>query len=95
MTELKPSIFDKVTDKLLKRNDRAMEVMRARFAHTKPYRTEPISNDEMLLYYDQMTTDVNSQLYLQTLIQRNGEDSVRDFIMRMEQLKQKRGIENA
>ena len=45
--ELKPSIYDKVTDKLLKLDGRVTEIMKQRFAKTKPYRTEPISNDEM------------------------------------------------
>ena len=85
-------IYDLVADKLNKRRNAVQSVLRKRFKKTKPFRTEEVSNDEMLVYYNQMTGDVNSELYLKTLIERHGETKVNDWIADMEQAKRRRGL---
>lgn len=50
----KQNIFDKATDTLKARLDRAFGVLSGQFKGANPYRQKPISNDERIYNYYQM-----------------------------------------
>jgi hypothetical protein len=89
---MQDGIYDRVMDKLLTRQDAVKGVLKKRFEKDKPFRTEKIDNDEMLVYYNQMTQDPRATMYLDVLRQKHGDDKVRDFVMEMETAKQRRGL---
>ncbi len=83
MTE--KSILDLVVDELRVRQGLLRGELSKRFKRTKPFRTEPISEDEMLLRYETMTTEDMEQL-----ISTDGEEAVGEMIQQMEILKRRK-----
>ena len=81
------SIYDKATDQLHELRFKVRARLHEQFKRTKPYRGQPITNDDELYAYNQLTEDEMFRL-----IQKHGPDMVNDLIMRMETLKQRRGI---
>ncbi len=79
------SILDLVVDELKVRQGLLRGELSKRFKRTKPFRMEPISDDEMLLRYDMMTTQDMEQL-----IATNGEEEVGMMIQEMEELKRRK-----
>ena len=77
---------DRIVDKLTERYDRGRQAIRGRYHNTKPFRKEPISEDEQLWAYDQMTYDNMTQL-----IEKYGQDEVGRKLQEMETLKMRRG----
>ena len=55
------------------------------FKGKKPFDKEPVSNEEMLYHYNQLTPE-----QMDNLIQTKGRDAVNEMIYKMEQLKQRR-----
>ena len=88
----KPSIYDITMDKLLARQGAVQTVVRKRFEHTKPFRTQPISNDEMMVYYNEMISSDNPMMYLNALVQKHGRDKVNEWVGEMEKMRQRRGM---
>jgi len=85
-------IYDLVVDKLHDRRNLVQSVLRKRFEKQKPFRTEEISNDEMLVYYNEMCNSDNPPMYLDALKQKHGEQKVNEWVGEMEQMKQRRGL---
>lgn len=84
---MKANIHDRVVDKLLDRNKRVRVKLKENYAKTKPFRQEPISNDEMLVYYNMLgSEDINY------LIQKHGREAVNEMIYEFETMKPRRGI---
>lgn len=88
----KDSIYDLTIDILHDRQNAVRGEIQRRFEKTKPFRTVPISNDELLVAYNQLNDDINAPLYMQTLIQRHGERAVSEMIAEFEQTIQRRGL---
>ncbi len=85
---MEENLLDIVVDELVERQRMVKEELRRRFKRTKPFRMTPVSNDEMLLEYDMMTPEKMNER-----VARDGEFAVNQYIMEMEQLKKKRGIQ--
>jgi len=84
---MKENYADKVVDRLHERFGRVRERLEERFKGTNPFRQESISEDEMYLYYRQLTPeDMN------TLIQQKGPEVVNNFIGRMKQYEQRKKL---
>lgn len=86
---MEDNLYDKVVDILHQRQSLVAGELGKRFGKVKPFRSEPVDNKEMLVYYDQMMNDVNGKTYLDTLVQRHGRETVNIFIQEMEQKKNK------
>jgi len=93
--DYQPNLYDKVVDNLHEKQVLVQKELATRFKKTKPFREEPVDNKEILLYYDQMSNDVNARLFMDTLIQRHGRETVNLWIADMESLKQKLGKNSA
>ena len=79
---MKENIHDRVVNKLLERNVRVRAKLTERYKKTKPFRQEPMDNNELLLYYNMLNSDD-----MDFLVQKHGEDTVNTFIFEMETLK--------
>ena len=82
---MEKGIFDYVVDELLERKDLVRAELAQRFKKTKPFRMEPVPEDEMLLRYDALTPE-----QMDELIATDGEEATGQMIQRMETLKQRR-----
>ena len=85
---MEESIFDLAVDELLKRRGLVKTELRKRFKRTKPFRAEPVSNDEALSEYMALTPDMMDER-----IQRDGEEAIGQYIAKMEELKRRKGYE--
>lgn len=81
------NIYDLVVDELTERQRMVKDELRSRFAKTRPFRMEPMSNDEALYYYNQLTPDRMSQL-----IETYGREAVNEMIYQFESLKRKKEV---
>jgi len=79
------AFHDKVVDEMLRRNNKVKAALHKKFARTKPFRGEEISNDELLFYYEGL-----DQMGMQTLLQTHGEEAVSELIRKMETMKMER-----
>jgi len=84
---IEPNIYDKVVDRLHEVHKKVQDKLHSQFASTRPFRTEELPNEDLFVYYNQLTDDD-----MLRLVQRHGEDVVNDFIMRMEQFRQRRKL---
>ena len=71
--------LDRVHNKIDKRLTRALNIIRKTAEKERPYRTEELSFDEELYYYDHL-----SQQDMAQLIMKHGEQAVNDYIRDME-----------
>ncbi len=78
----KEGISDKVIDLLHKRTSAVRKKLEAQFKGVKPFRTEPLSSDEELFYYTQLSPEDMTEL-----IRRHGPEKMNNFIAEMEQRK--------
>ena len=76
----KESISDKVVDLLHKRSAAVRKKLISQFKGVKPFRTEPLSSDEELFYYTQLSPEDMTEL-----IRRHGVETMNNFIAEMEQ----------
>lgn len=83
--KMKESLGDKVVDRLHERRWLVRQKLRETYKKTKPFREEPISNNELLFYYNDL--DASDIDYL---VQTHGRDKVNTLIAEMETLKQRR-----
>jgi len=81
------SIPDKAVTKLHERQQLVRERLRKVYKKAEPFRAEKISNDELLVYYNDLQFED-----MDYLIQAHGEEKVGDFLNEMEQLKKRRGL---
>ena len=81
---LEPNIYDKATERTLNLHQKVKGRLREQFKGTKPYRTEPLSPDEELYWYRQLSQDDMFRL-----IEKHGEDEANALIMRNELQKRK------
>ena len=79
------SLGDKVLDKLHIRSGAVRDKLREQYKHTKPFRQEEVSNEEMLYHYSQL--DADGIIYL---VRKYGRDTVNQHIFEMEELKKRR-----
>jgi len=82
---MKPNIADIVVDKLHERRRMLQFKLADKYKSTKPFRMEPISNEEMLLQYNMLTPEK-----MATLIDNYGRDAVNELVFTMEKMKQKK-----
>jgi len=84
---MRETIADRAVTKLLERRDRVKAKLQERYKGTKPFRTDPISMDEQLWAYNQLSPED-----MQYLISNHGNDTVNEMIKDMETEKQRRGL---
>jgi hypothetical protein len=87
---METGLYDMVVDTLHQRQGLVKAELSSRFKKAKPFRTEPVSDDEVLYHYNKMNNDPNRQQYIDTLIQRHGYEGINTWIYEMEQLKKRR-----
>ena len=83
MAEL--SLYDLVVDELVERQSLVKQELTERFKKTKPFRMEPVPEEEMLYEYNIMTPGK-----FNTLLNTYGEETMNEFIYEMEMLKKKK-----
>ena len=88
MTE--PNIYDLVVDELVERQRLVKAELRSRFKKTKPFRMEPMSDEEALYHYNQLTPEK-----ILELISTHGEDAINEMVFQLETLKAKKERGNA
>ena len=79
----KRSEFDTAVDILLDRQKGATNELIRRFKNTRPFRQVPMTRDEKLAEYTNMTPDI-----LKQRIERDGRDAANNYIAEMEKLRQ-------
>ena len=84
---MKESIGDKIVDKVLARYDLMRNKVQERYKSTRPFRSEPVSNDMSLYIYENMTSEDVSMA-----IQKYGKETLNSWMGEMEMLKQRRGV---
>ena len=84
------SIFDLTVDILVERQRAVKVELQRRFKHTKPFRMEPIKNEDLLYDYNTRGMEIFKQLY-----ETQGEEVAMDYKNQMEALKVKMGGQNA
>ena len=80
------SIYDLVVDELVSRQKDVRVELSNRFRRTKPFRTQKVSNEELLYNYSQITPEMEMSLR-----QSMGEEAIDDYNIKMENLKRRRG----
>ena len=80
------SILDETVDILVERQRWTKEELRKRFKRTRPFRMEPVSDNEMIQKYDNMTQEQWVEL-----MNTHPQDEVEDYKNSMENLKIRRG----
>jgi len=85
-------IYDKASDRVLQIYGKAGAKITSSLQRTDPYRQEKVNPDDELYHYEQINNSLDRDGQLIELIKRHGEDTVNDWVMRMETLKQKRGL---
>jgi len=78
------SPFDIAVDILSDRRQLAKDELKSRFKRTRPFRKDPVSEEEQLYYYNQMTTET-----LDRLIADYGEEAANNYLFKMNQLEEK------
>ena len=79
---MEENLYDLVVDELVERQGLVKAELASRFKKTKPFRMEPISNDEMLYQYNQLTPEKMNEL-----VNTHGAEAVMEMISKMEKLK--------
>ena len=51
------SVYDMVVDEMISRHRAVKEELRSRFKKTKPFRQEPVTKKELIMDYDELTTN--------------------------------------
>ena len=82
---MKENRYDRIIAKLVERNKRVQAKIGAQFKKTAPFRMTPVSEEEMLYKYDQITPEE-----MDGYIQNYGEEAVNDMIYNFETLKTKK-----
>ena len=80
------SILDETVDILIERQRWTKEELRRRFKRTRPFRMEPVSNDELIRRYDNMTQED----WMELMAAQDPEE-VENYRNEMETLKIRRG----
>jgi len=80
----KENMGDKIIDKLNERRDLVRGRLNQEYKSVKPFRMEPVDNNELLFYYNQLTQDD-----MNFLISSHGEEKINQFIFEMYQLQEK------
>lgn len=70
----KENRMDRITDLLGERLSRVMLHTHKQLKGTKPYRKEPVTTDEMIYNYSQLTPDMEQQMR-QQMIETQGSDA--------------------
>ena len=83
---MEESIFELAVNELLERQRLTKLELRERFKKTKPFRMEPVSEDEQLAEYMAMTPETMDER-----LQRDGIEATNAYIMQMEELKRRKG----
>ena len=78
---LEKSEMDYAVDLLLERQASVIDELKRRFKKTKPFRQEPVSNEESLYYYSQMTPEKEAE-YRQLF----GSETIDDYKNKMNKL---------
>lgn len=81
---MKLNLYDEALSGIGEIIELVSESISKEFRGTNPFDKEPMSNEEMLLEYDQMTPQI-----LQQRVQRDGAEATNIYIGKMEGLKQK------
>lgn len=99
---MEKGVYDLAIDEMKRRHQLFREEIIKRNKGKKPFREEPVSVDEQLYIYDNMTSarlgdfpDQNDVTYLGDLeyaIETYGEDAVNDWMFEMEQAKRRRKL---
>ncbi len=82
---MKQTIMDRAIDLMLERSRLVRAKLQKQYKTTKPFRMEPMSNEEALNQYMGLTPDD-----MRGLIDRHGEDEVNQMVMEMETLKRRK-----
>tara|TARA_Y100000310_G_C20681987_1_gene816517 strand:+ start:3256 stop:3519 length:264 start_codon:yes stop_codon:yes gene_type:complete len=82
----KEHIGDLVVDELIRRRGVVKGILRKEYKSVKPLRMEPMSDQEALYHYNQLTPEK-----MDALIQSQGRESVEKMISEMENLKGRNG----
>jgi len=80
------NIYEKVVDKLHERNARVNQKMHAQFSKQRPFRQEPITQDEQYYWYSKLSWPDD----MIQLVQKHGEDNVNQYVAEMEKFRQER-----
>ena len=83
---MKKNRYDRINDKILNRIERVSARMTREFKGANPFDKEPVSKEEILYYYNQLTPEKMNEL-----IQTHGRDTVNQMIAEMEGLKRRKG----
>ena len=83
---MKETISDKVVDRLHKRRDMVQNALEKQYKKTKPFRMEPVSEKEMLIYYNMLSNED-----MQFLVDKHGNDAINEMIYKYEKMKQEAG----
>ena len=99
---MEKGMYDQVVDELLRRDQLFRQEIQRRNKGKKPFRMEPVSDDEQLYIYENMTSaalgdspDANDPSYvgdLEYAIETYGEEAVNDWMFDMEQIKKRRKL---
>ena len=85
---MQPNLYDSVLEQTLARIQKATDRIGQDFKNVKPFDKEPISKDELLYYFKDLSLeDMNY------LVQTHGREAMNEFISEMEEYKRRR--ENA
>lgn len=84
---MKENVGDKVVDLLHKRREAVRAKLQQQYKNVKPFRMQPVSDEELLSEYEQLGQEPER---MNDLISNYGEDVVGEFIFEMEKLKLKR-----
>ncbi len=80
------SIMDLTVDILVERQRWTKDELRKRFKKTKPFRMEPVSDNELIKRYDSMTQEQWAEL-----MNTHSQDEVEGYKNEMENMKIRRG----
>ena len=82
----KENIGDLVIDELLRRRGLVKALLQKEYKSVKPLRMEPVSNDELIQRYDNMTQEQWVEL-----MSTHSPEEIEDYRNKMENLKVRRG----
>jgi len=84
---MKENPYDRIAEKLESRMERLDTKIGSHFKDMKPFDKEPVSNDELLYIYENMTPeDMNY------LLQTHSRDDINQKLYEMEKIKKRRGM---
>jgi len=87
---MKETLMDKVIDKLKERREIIKKRLYEEYRHTKPFRTEPVKDEDLLYDYNTKGIQIFKELY-----ETQGEEVAMDYKRQMLTLKAKFGGDNA